>query len=196
MMTKKAKSNFFLLFVVLVSAIFYFYHISQNKGSIKIQKDLSDDINKNNNIEKNVTKFTNVEYKTSDDSGRDYITKGKEAYLNKDQPDLIELNNVLSYTRLNDGSKLNVTADKANYYKKSKNIKYYQNVKISNKDGIITANEANFLADKNLIKLEKNVIYKDGKNIIKGDIAKLNTITNNLEIFMLKKKDRVYGKRN
>ena len=89
-MTKKAKSNFFLLFVVLVSAIFYFYHISQNKGSIKIQKDLSDDININNNIEKNVTKFTNVEYKTSDDSGRDYITKGKEAYLNKDQPDLIE----------------------------------------------------------------------------------------------------------
>ena len=195
MITKKAKSNFFLFIVILISVIFYFYNISQNKGSIKIEKEHSNDIKNNNTIEKNITKFTNVEYKTFDDSGRDYITKGKEAYLNKDQPDLVELKNVHSFTKLNDGSTLSVKADKANYYKKSKNIKYYQNVKILNKDGIITAKIANFLSDKNLIRLEQNVIYKDNKNTIKGDIAELNTMTNNLEIFMLKEKDRVYGKR-
>ena len=54
---------------------------------------------------------------------------------------------------------------------------------------------ANFLSDKNLIRLEKNVIYKDKKNIVRGDVAELDTITNNLEIFMFKEKDRVYGKR-
>ena len=186
MITKKTKSNFFLFTVILISIIFYFYHISQNKGSIK----------NDSFVEKNITKFTNVEYKTSDENGRNYITRGKEAYLNKDQPNLIKLNNVHSFTKLKDGSTLDVKADKANYYKKSKNIKYYQNVEILNKDGIIKADIANFLADKNLIRLEKNVVYKDKKNIVKGDVAELNTITNNLEIFMLKKKDRVYGKRN
>ncbi len=196
MISKKTKSNFFLFIVVIFSVIFYLYHITQNKGSIKIEKQRSDAIKKNSLVEKNITKFTNVEYQTSDDSGRKYVTKGKEAYLNKDQPNLIKLNDVQSFTKLNDGSELNVTADKANYYKKSKNIKYYQNVKILNKDGIIKADIANFLADKNLIRLEKNVIYKDKQNIVKGDIAELNTITNNLEIFMLKEKDRVYGKRN
>ena len=196
MISKKTKSNFFLFIVVIFSVIFYLYHITQNKGSIKIEKQRSDAIKKNSLVEKNITKFTNVEYQTSDDSGRKYVTKGKEAYLSKDQPNLIKLNNVQSFTKLNDGSELNVTADKANYYKKSKNIKYYQNVKILNKDGIIKADIANFLADKNLIRLEKNVIYKDKQNIVKGDIAELNTITNNLEIFMLKEKDRVYGKRN
>ena len=196
MISKKTKSNFFLFIVILLSTIFYFYHITQNKGSIKIEKEQSDEIKGNDIIEKNITKFTNVEYKTSDDDGRNYITKGKEAYLNKDQPNLIRLNDVHSFTKLKDGSTLNVRADKANYYKKSKNIKYYQNVKILNKDGIIKADIANFLADKNLIRLEKNVIYKDKQNIVKGDIAELNTITNNLEIFMLKEKDRVYGKRN
>ena len=101
-----------------------------------------------------------------------------------------------SFTKLKDGSILNVKADKANYYKKTKNIKYYKNVQIINKDGIIKADIANFLANKNLIRLEKNVVYKDKKNTVKGDVAELNTITNNLEIFMVKKKDRVYGKRN
>ena len=196
MITKKTKSNFFLFIVILLSVIFYFYHISQNKGSIKIEKEQSNKIKNNNIVEKNITKFTNVEYKTSDESGRNYVTKGKEAYLNKDQPNLIKLNDVHSFTKLNDGSTLNVRANKANYYKKSKNIKYYENVRILNNDGVIEADIANFLADKNLIRLEKNVIYKDKKNTVKGDVAELNTITNNLQIFMLKEKDRVYGKRN
>lgn len=196
MITKKTKSNFFLFIVILLSVSFYFYHISQNKGSIKIEKEQSKEIKNNNIVEKNITKFTNVEYKTSDESGRNYVTKGKEAYLNKDQPNLIKLNDVHSFTKLNDGSTLNVRANKANYYKKSKNIKYYENVRILNNDGIIEADIANFLADKNLIRLEKNVIYKDKKNTVKGDVAELNTITNNLQIFMLKEKDRVYGKRN
>ena len=196
MITRKAKSNFFLFIVVTIAVIFYFYNISQNKGSINIEKEQTNEIKNNNLVDKNITKFTNVEYKTSDNTGREYITKGDEAYLNKDQPNLIRLKNVQSYTQLKDGSTLNVLADKANYYKKSKNIKYFNNVRILNKDGTITADIANFLADKNLIRLEKNVIYKDKKNTVKGDIAELNTITNNLEVFMLKRNDRVYGKRN
>lgn len=195
MISKKTISNLFLCFVVLISAVFYFYHITSNKGSIKIEKEQSVGIKKSDTIEQNITKFTNVEYKTSDDSGRDYITKGEEAYLSKDEPDLIKLKNVHSFTKLNDGTTLDIRADNANYYKKSKNIKYYQNVKILNKDGVITANIANFLSDKNLIRLEQNVLYKDNKNSIKGDIAELNTISNNLKIFMLKDKDRVHGKR-
>ena len=196
MITRRAKSNFFLFFVVTIAVIFYFYNVLQNKGSINIEKDQTNQIKNNNLVDENVTKFTNVEYKTSDNEGREYITKGDEAYLNNDQPNLIRLKNVQSYTQLKDGSTLNILADEANYYKQSKNIKYYNNVRIFNKDGKITADIANFLADKNLIRLEKNVIYKDKKNTVKGDIAELNTITNDLEVFMLKGNDRVYGKRN
>ena len=36
---------------------------------------------------------------------------------------------------------------------------------------------------------------KDPQNKIKSDIAELDTLTNNLEIFMNKKEDRVYGRR-
>ena len=36
---------------------------------------------------------------------------------------------------------------------------------------------------------------QDPQNKIKGDVAELDTITNNLEIFMNKKEDKVYGRR-
>ena len=102
---------------------------------------------------------------------------------------------MLSYTDLNDGTTLRVVSDKASYYKNSKNIKYYQNVMITNKDAKITADEASFLSNQNLIKLEKKVIFQDSKNIIKSDIAELNTNTNNLKILMKKQKDKVYGQK-
>ena len=85
MITRRAKSNFFLFFVVTIAVIFYFYNVSQNKGSINIEKDQTNQIKNNNLVDENVTKFTNVEYKTSDNEGREYITKGDEAYLNNDK---------------------------------------------------------------------------------------------------------------
>ena len=195
MISKKTKSNLFLLTVCIGAIFFYTYYISQNKGSIKIEKEKAPVINKSNEVEKGITKFTDVEYKTSNVKNKIFITKGKEAFLNKDKPDLIQLNTVHSYTTLSDGTILNIKSDKAQYFKNTKNIKYFQNVKILNKNGIITAEEANFFSEKNLIGLKKNVIFKDTKNTIKGDIAELNTISNNLEIFMNKKQDKVYGKR-
>ena len=100
-----------------------------------------------------------------------------------------------SFTTLKDGSVLNVISDKAIYYKSTKNIKYSKNIKITNKEGVITAEVANFFANENKITLEGNVIFKNNNNIIKGDTAELDTTTNNLKILMKKKTDKVYGKR-
>ena len=191
----KKKSNIVLILIILVSIFLYSYFISQNKGSIKIDSNEATQNSEVSNLEKGVTTFEDVVYKTADAKNRDYVTKGKKASVFREKPDLIELKTVNSFTTLKDGTVLNVIAEKADYYKKSKNIKYYNNVIISNKDKIITADIANYFAKKNLIRLEGNVVMKDPQNKIKSDIAELDTLTNNLEIFMNKKEDRVYGRR-
>lgn len=188
------KSTLFFIIVILGTIIFYGYYINQNKGSIKVD-DTKSTADKFSETTKGITKFKNVEYKTIGKNNKEYITRGGEAFLNYDTPNLIILNKVHSFTKLNDGSILNVKSNKATYFKNSKNIKYFNNVIILNKDVKITAEVANFFADKNLIRLEKNIIFRDNKNTIKGDIAELDTITNNLQVLMNKKKDRVYGKR-
>jgi len=195
MIVAKKKSNIFLFLVLLSAIAFYGYFISQNKGSKKIDTNEAAQNSEVSNIEKGVTTFKDVEYKTTDAKNRDYITKGNEAKITKDKPDLIELQTVHSFTNLKDGTVLNINSEKADYFKKTKNIKYYQNVVITNKDTVITSDIANYFAKKNLIRLEGNVVMQDPKNKIKGDIAELDTITNNLEIFMNKKEDKVYGRR-
>ena len=195
MISAKKKSNIFLFLVFFSAIAFYGYFISQNKGSKKINTNEAAQNSEVSDIEKGVTIFKNVEYKTTDAKNRDYITKGKEATITKDNPDLIKLKTVHSFTNLKDGTVLNVNSEKADYFKKNKNIKYYQNVVITNKDMIITSDIANYFTKTNLIRLEGNVVIKNPQNTIKGDIAELDTITNNLEIFMKKKEDKVYGRR-
>jgi len=191
-MKSKKKANIFLIFVIIIFSGLYIYYISINQGSIKI--DNTNEESKNINLERGVTKFSDVEYKTTSDNNIDYITRGKQAFFSEKNPDLIQINNPHSFTKLKDGSILNVRSNKAEYFKKSKNIRYYENVIITNKKSIIKANVANFYRDKNIIEL-KQVIYKDEKNLIKSDLAILDVLTNNLEMHMKNKKQRVYGER-
>ena len=194
MKIKNLKSNSFLVIIVGLSVIFYAYFLNQNKGSIKVNNKSEVKIEKEKKFEAGVTIFKDTEYKTSE-GDKEYITRGKEARINKNEPNLIMLTGVNSFTKLKDGTILRVQSQKANYYKETKNIKYFGKVVITNKDKRVTSEIANFLSNKSLIKLEDNVVMVDSKNTIKGDIALLNTKTNDLEILMKKKKDKVYGKR-
>lgn len=194
MKIKNLRSNLFLVIVIGASVIFYAYFINKNKGSIKIDSKSEVTVEKKTQVEAGVTIFKDTEYKTTE-GDKEYITRGKEARIDKNEPDLIKLTGVNSFTKLKDGTILRVQSKKANYYKKTKNIKYFGDVIITNKDKRVTSDIANFISDKSLIKLEDNVVMVDPKNTIKGDIALLDTKTNDLEILMKKEEDKVYGKR-
>lgn len=194
MITKTKKANIFLFLILILTLFFYSYYITENRGSIDVNKDNDNQSDNTINSLSGITKFSDVEYRIKSKKNNDYITKGKLAYINKNEPEIIQLEFVNSFTKLKDGSFLNVKSDKAKFIKNSKNIKYYQNVVITNKQATITAETANFFSSKNLIKLE-DLVYKDNKNLIKGDFAKLDTVTNNLKIEMKNKQERVYGQR-
>lgn len=192
MIIKKIKVNLFLIFIILLAILFYGHNIYTNKGLIELEntKQSGDKYD----LEIGVTKFTNVEYKSYSKDNKSYITKGKQAYISKDNPDLITINIVNSFTKLKDNTILDIKSNKAEYLKNNRNIKYYDNVVITNKNSVINAKIANFFANKNLIKLEE-VIYNDGQNLIKADFASLDTLTSNLEMTMKNKRDKVYGER-
>lgn len=181
----------FVFFFVLT---FYVYHMINNKGYIKVEENVSNKqvAEKPDSIE-GITKFLDVEYKIKS-KDIEYTTRGKSAFISRNEPNIINIETVNSFTILNDGSDLNIKSDRAKYIKNSKNIEYYQNVIITNNNKIITAQRAVFLSNKNLIELQ-DMVYRDNKNLLKGDFAQLNTATNNLKILMNNNKDQVYGKK-
>ena len=107
MISKYFKNNLLILGLAGLIILIYTYFLSTYKGSKKIEEtvQISNQLN-NLDLEDGITKFTDVQYTLKDNKNRTYITQGKEAFLNKKQPNLIILKSVKSITTLKDGSEL------------------------------------------------------------------------------------------
>lgn len=188
------KKNFFKYFLVFLCIPVYFFFLTSNKGAIK--RDLKNTIIEPNVSEISSTKFTDVEYVSKNNKNQTFVTKAKKASILKENSDVINLSDVYSFTELKDKSLIKVFSKNGLFFKKTKNVFYSDNVKILNKDIIITSNEAKYYPAKNLIELDGDIIMKDNLNIVKSDIAKLNTQNNNLILLMKNNNERVHGSRN
>ena len=184
-------SSFLILFYT------YYYLPKQNQGSIKV--DTREEIKTVEDIKsKNI--FKNTEYLDTDKEGKQYRTQAMESYILQNEPDLIYLNKVYSFTTLKkDNTLIEIRSNKALFDKKNKETTYENQVVITNKNYKITSDIAKHLSQKNLIIIDGNVIMKDLtdglSHIIYCDTLEIDTTTNNALAFMKDKNKKVLAKK-
>ena len=175
----------------------YYYLPGKNEGSIKVKslpsKKTGDEI-KNKNI------FANVEYKSQNNDGQIFTTKAKESFLDPNKPELINLINPYSVTKLKKDNSLIEIKSENGIFDKSKNIVMYKdNVTIKNKNYLITSKKAVHFSSRNIIIISDTVVMKDLtmglSHIIYCDKIEIDTVTNNTIATMNSLKDRVIAKK-
>ena len=189
------------IILLCLSALIFFYSYyylpGKNEGSIKVKslpsKDTKEEI-------KNKNTFTNVEYKSQNSEGQIFTTKAKESFLNSNKPELINLIDPYSVTKLKKDKSLIEIRSKIGMFDKKKNIvNYEKDVTIKNKNYLITSNKAAHFSSKNIIIITGNVVMKDLtmglSHIIYCDKLEIDTITNNTVATMNLSWDKVIGKK-
>ena len=186
-----------LCFSSLIFFYSYYYLPGKNEGSIKVKslpsKKTGDEI-KNKNI------FANVEYKSQNNDGQIFTTKAKESFLDPNKPELINLINPYSVTKLKKDNSLIEIKSENGIFDKSKNIVMYKdNVTIKNKNYLITSKKAVHFSSRNIIIISDTVVMKDLtmglSHIIYCDKIEIDTVTNNTVATMNSSKDRVIAKK-
>lgn len=177
------------LTILLVIFFFYFYLPSEKNKSRSEKINISDQNQITQSKNKNV--FENVEYISTDSSGRKTTTKATLSYFYQEKPEIIFLENPYSFTLMKDKSLLEIRSKRGEFNKITRDATYRENVIITNKNYIIDCLEAIYVVKKNLIKLNGEVVIQDPPNKIYSDRAILDTITNNAEAFMNSPDDRV-----
>jgi hypothetical protein len=175
----------------------YYYLPGKNEGSIKVENLPSKE--KEEGI-KNKNTFTNVEYKSQNNRGQIFTTKAKESFLNLSKPDLVNLVDPYSVTKLKKDNSLIQIRSEIGIFDEKKNIVIYKkNVTIKNKNYLITSNKAVLFSLKNIIVITGNVVMKDLtmglSHIIYCDKLEIDTITNNTVATMNSSKDKVVVKK-
>ena len=186
-----------LCFSSLIFFYSYYYLPGKNEGSIKVKSLLS---KKSEEKIKNKNIFTNVEYKSQNSDGQIFTTKADESSLDPNKPELINLINPYSVTKLKKDNSLIEIKSENGIFDKSKNIVMYKdNVTIKNKNYLITSRKAVHFSSRNIIIISDAVVMKDLtmglSHIIYCDKIEIDTVTNNTIATMNSSKERVIAKK-
>ena len=101
--------------------------------------------------------FLNVEYAGLDLNGNRYLLKSKEAYLDKENPEIVYMRVVESIFYFKDNTNLYVWADEAIYNNKTLDMKFENNVKANYLESKLFAEKADYSNTDSYLSIYDNV---------------------------------------
>ena len=157
MKKKQQKIQIILISIgLLLILITYFYYPYMNKAKLIENQSVKKDLEKT--LEDQSTSFKNVQYKGLYDVDKPFTIISEKAYILNDEPEFVYMTNVHTILYLTDGRIVNIKADKGKYNKVTYDCLFEQNVKATDGETKIFAENLDLLATSSAVKIYKNVI--------------------------------------
>ena len=162
----------------------------KNNDSLKKNEIIIKDKEENEEIKNNVIK--NLKYKLNIAESGTYEIRANSSEINlKNGEEIVLMKGVIAIFSDKKSNKLLINSDNAVFNSVNYNTLFSGNIKIQNKEDIITSNKLEFDFIKNIILVYENVKYIGLKGKIIVDNIKIDLITRNVEFFMNNDNDNV-----
>jgi len=156
---KKKQQNIQIILIsigLLLILITYFYYPYMNKAKLIENQSAKKDLERT--LEDQSTSFENVQYKGMYDVDKPFTIMSEEAYILDEEPEFVYMTNVKTILYLTDGRIVNIKADKGKYNKVTYDCFFKQNVKATDGETKIFAENLDLLATASSVKIYKDVI--------------------------------------
>ena len=196
MNTKKIVQFILIIFLLLLSLIFYKKYfqidnkISENKKETKInnEKIKNAEINEE---KKDANIIQNLRYVSEDSLGNTYILSATSAEIIKDDQDNVNLFNVEGEIIQDNGEKIVIISEIAKYNRQNNNTLFKDNVLVLYGIETIKADIVKINFTKNSIEILENVHYTNENLEIFADIVEIDLLKNKLKISMKDQKSKI-----
>ena len=183
MKKKQQKTQLILISIgLLLILLTYFYYPYMNKGKLledqfvrEVEKTQDDD---------QLTSFENVEYEGLFDLNKPFSIKSDKAYILDIEPDVVYMTDMHVTLYLQDGRIVNIISDRGKYNKITHDCFFEENVKATDGETKIFAENLDLLATENFIKVYNNVKLNHPMGLIIADKIDYNFETKNFKISM------------
>ena len=183
-MKKHDKTKLALLLtglILIILTYFYYPNLDRNK------------IFENQNVEENLedrlrneqsTAFENVNYDGIYDLNKPFTIQAETAYILKDETEIVYMNNMHVIMNLSNGGVVNITSAKGRFNKETYDCFFEEDVKATDGETEIFAENLDLLATKNFIEAYNDVrlIYTRGS--LKADIINYDFETKRFKVSM------------
>jgi len=189
MIFKKVIQILIILLIILISYLvlnIYFFD----------KKDISDlDLNENLVIEEDNLNFDNVmenlEYKSSDKSGNNYIIKAKKGKVNLEKENLLILEDVYGEIKLVGKSTIYIYSNFAQYNKNNFDTRFYQNVLVNYEDKRFNCDNLDLFFKDNFGSMYNNIVFVDENTQINADQVNMNLLNGDINIKMFQEEKKI-----
>ena len=196
MNTKKTVQFILVIFLLLLSLIFYkkYFQVDNKISEVKKETKIDNEKIKSKEIneeKKDANIIQNLRYVSEDLLGNTYILSATSAEIIKDDQDNVNLFEVEGEIIQEDGEKIEITSETAKYNRQNNNTLFKENVLILYGNQTIKANIVDIDFTKNSIEVLENVHYTNENIKMSADIVEIDLLKNKLKISMKNQKDKV-----
>ena len=189
MIFKKVIQILIILLIILISYLvlnIYFFD----------KKDISDlDLNENLVIKEDNLNLDNVmenlEYKSSDKSGNNYIIKAKKGKVNLEKENLLILEDVYGEIKLVGKSTIYIYSNFAQYNRNNFDTKFYQNVLVNFEDKKFNCDNLDLFFKDNIGSMYNNIVFVDKNTQINADQVNMNLLNGDINIKMFEEEKKI-----
>lgn len=186
-MNKKSLLQLFLIIIILLTSFFFFKTYIVKKDTHVVLENTFNEIDS----EEKSNLVYNIQYITRDEDGNSYILESDTGELNDDQKELIVMRGVKAIIESENSEQIIIYSNNAKYNKLSKNTNFYTNVIINFGSNHVTSDKLDFIFEKNLVTISKNIIYKNMDTKLEADKIEIDLLTKNTKIFMDDKSKKI-----
>lgn len=171
--------------VLLILATYFLYpKIEKNKllEEKKIVKKDKDEIVIADKDEANI--FEHVEYKGIYNIDTPFVINSDKANITKEEPDIVYMTNMSVILHLNDGRTVTITSDRGKYNKVTYDCYFENNVRATDGESLILAENLDLLSNKNTVSVYNDVVLTGNKGSLQADKINYDLSTRKFNISM------------
>jgi len=153
---------------LLLILLTYFYYPYMNKDKLLEDQFVREDLEKILDDD-NFTTFENVEYEGLYNLNEPFSVKSEKAYILDIEPDIVYMSDMHVILYLKDERTVNIISDKGKYNKITNDCFFEENVKATDGETIIFADNLDLLATENFVKVYNKVRLNHPTGSIRAD---------------------------
>ncbi len=184
-MNKKIFIQILLLSLLILITVVFYYKYFVDKNSAKVVEDKSIINTQTENL------IEDLKYFSKDIEGNKYLLQAKTGTSDKENPNLIYLQNVKANIKLNDKGEIFVTSNKAIYNNITFDTKFTGDVFITYENQLINCDIVDAKLSENVALMSGNIVYKNEFSKFYADLIEFDLIKKSAKISMLEKDKKV-----
>ena len=178
-MAKKIYIQLFLIFfLIFISVFIFFKYFKKSSFEDKAKANLEQTTNAGESL------IEDLKYLSTDKKGNKYEIEATKGNIDKNNPDIIYLENVRAIILLHNSDLISIRSNFAKYNTRSFDTLFNDSILVNYEEHVLKSDFLDLSFENSLVSIYDNVSYLSGISSLRADRAEIDILNKKTKIFM------------